>query len=261
MKSYTGILLIALAVIGLIILFTNRPDNYYNDEKSVPTETSRVVEVVPTMTIPPTVGVDDSSTKQLPQVPSLALTGSYCALPQETQMLNLVNQFRASYGRPPLKMSRMLATAARAKSTDMAVRSYFAHTSPSGVTASQLRKNYGYTFNTFSGENIAAGNATANATFLQWRDSPAHRDNMLSTNYKVIGIGYAYGATSPYKHYWTQEFGGYDAGSTDVVSSCTSVPLNTPVAVPTTVFAFPTPKPTIAGVSPTNTPTSRTIRR
>ena len=32
---------------------------------------------------------------------------------------------------------------------------------------------------------------------------------MLNPNYKVIGIGRAYSASSAYRNYWTTDFGGY----------------------------------------------------
>ena len=55
------------------------------------------------------------------------------------------------------------------------------------------------------GENIAAGNATADETHTQWMNSSGHRRNILSADYTRIGIGYA---TCPngYRHYWTQVF-------------------------------------------------------
>ena len=50
---------------------------------------------------------------------------------------------------------------------------------------------HGYTYNTYRGENIAAGNASASATFTQWRNSPTHNTNMLNANFRAIGIGRA----------------------------------------------------------------------
>ena len=53
-----------------------------------------------------------------------------------------------------------------------------------------------------SGENIAAGNSTVDATMKQWLSSPGHCANIMSRNFTEIGIGYDYGASSTYKHYW-----------------------------------------------------------
>ncbi|HWQ33473.1 MAG TPA: CAP domain-containing protein, partial [Blastocatellia bacterium] len=68
---------------------------------------------------------------------------------------------------------------------------------------------FGYNYNTWWAENIAAGYATAYYTFIQWKNSPPHNSNMLSPNVKVIGVGRAYSANSTYGYYWTTDFGGY----------------------------------------------------
>jgi len=39
------------------------------------------------------------------------------------------------------------------------------------------------------GENLAAGNSTAQATFEQWKNSSGHYANMINSSYKSIGIG------------------------------------------------------------------------
>jgi len=62
------------------------------------------------------------------------------------------------------------------------------------------------------GENIAAGNSTASATFTQWKNSSGHNANMLGANYTVMGIGRATGG-GQYGVYWTNVFGGQDDGT------------------------------------------------
>lgn len=60
---------------------------------------------------------------------------------------------------------------------------------------------------TYKGENLAgAGNATASAAFLQWKNSPARIDHTLDANYTIVGIGRAAGGH--YRWYWTADFGG-----------------------------------------------------
>jgi uncharacterized protein YkwD len=56
-------------------------------------------------------------------------------------------------------------------------------------------------------ENIAAGNSDAESTFIQWKNSPGHNENMLKPNVSYIGIGRATGG-GPYGVYWTNVFGG-----------------------------------------------------
>ncbi|MCQ2589360.1 MAG: CAP domain-containing protein [Treponema sp.] len=59
-----------------------------------------------------------------------------------------------------------------------------------------------------SGENIAAGNKSGKATFLQWKEDDkkysgqGHRRNMLNPDFTKIGIAYTYDANSQYKYYW-----------------------------------------------------------
>jgi hypothetical protein len=60
-----------------------------------------------------------------------------------------------------------------------------------------------------AGENIAAGNPTADATFVQWMNSPGHNANMLNAGYRQIGIGYCGVPGAPYTYYWVQLFGGH----------------------------------------------------
>jgi hypothetical protein len=67
-------------------------------------------------------------------------------------------------------------------------------------------KNAGYQGG-WMAENIAAGNETAAKTFEQWKNSPGHNTNMLGEHYRAIGIGRAYDAASPYRWYWTTDFG------------------------------------------------------
>jgi len=131
----------------------------------------------------------------------------------EDEMLRLVNEFREAGGscpsgsfgpRGPLRMDPALRTAARLHSEDMANNGYFSHTGQDGSSPWSRIGEAGYTAQP-TGENIAAGNRTAQSTFDQWRTSDGHCRNMISTNSNEIGIGYAPGGG--YGHYWTQTFG------------------------------------------------------
>jgi uncharacterized protein YkwD len=93
-------------------------------------------------------------------------------------------------------------------SEDMATKGYFDHTDSLGRDPFTRMAQFGYTFGTYMGENIAAGNATAQDTFTQWKNSPGHNQNMLDPQYLVIGIGRYSVKGSPYGWYWTTDFGG-----------------------------------------------------
>lgn len=107
---------------------------------------------------------------------------------------------------PPLAMSPELRQAARLHSADMATQDYFDHTSQDGRSFGQRAAEAGYR-GAPVGENIAAGSAGAEATFMQWLNSPGHCQNMMSGRATEIGIGHAYDAGARYGHYWTQVFG------------------------------------------------------
>ena len=126
---------------------------------------------------------------------------------QECAMLAKINAYRKSKGRGALTLSRTLGAAAEHHSREMASKNYFSHQMRNGVSWSQNISNHGYPGNTYRGENIAAGYSRASDTFTQWRNSSAHNANMLSSNYKAIGIGRAGNSNATYRWYWTTTFG------------------------------------------------------
>ena len=138
----------------------------------------------------------------------LAQNAPYCATEAEVEMLQYINSHRQENGLAPLTLSRPLGVAAETKASDMAARDYVDHTSPDGQTPRGLLTSVGYTYNTATGENIAAGNESAAATYEQWLNSPGHRDIMLGEQFNAIGIGRAYNAESSYEWYWAATFGG-----------------------------------------------------
>jgi uncharacterized protein YkwD len=55
-----------------------------------------------------------------------------------------------------------------------------------------------------AGENIAAGQKTAEEVMDGWMNSEGHRANILNPDFTHIGIGYVQGGD--YGTYWTQLF-------------------------------------------------------
>ena len=123
------------------------------------------------------------------------------------RILALVNAERAKVGATALVYSAQLETASQIHAYDMALRNFFSHSSPENCDMTTRVVAYaGFKGGTY-GENIAAGNDTAEKTMEQWMSSPGHRANILSKNYRELGIGYVYNSSSTYKHYWVQNFG------------------------------------------------------
>ena len=177
---------------------------------------------------------------------------------EEQAFVNLINQYRQQNGRSVLGVNNLLADAADWMSADMGAHSYFSHCDLRGLGPApspcpnpcsypcrdpfQRMSDFGYSFNAWKGENIAAGYTTAQAVFDGWKNSPGHNANMLSANYKVMGIARAYTPASPYGWYWTNDFGGYDPGPTPTPSPTPS-PTSSPTPSPTP-SPSPTPGPT-----------------
>jgi uncharacterized protein YkwD len=88
----------------------------------------------------------------------------------------------------------------------MAVNAFFDHTNLQGQGPSERLALAGYAWTTW-GENIAAGYATPQQVVAGWLASHGHCVNMMNGAFTELGVGYYYGAGSPYGHYWTQDFG------------------------------------------------------
>ena len=117
------------------------------------------------------------------------------------EVLEIVNQERAKEGKNPLQMSDDLLQAAVVRAEEIS-RS-FSHTRPNGQPFhTVLLKGANY----YLGENIAAGSASPKAVMEQWMNSPGHRKNILTKEYKELGVGYIYVPGSEYGHYWVQIF-------------------------------------------------------
>ena len=130
---------------------------------------------------------------------------------EEQALLVLINNHRANNNLGPLSACTSLNRAAQGHSEDMRDQDYFSHTGLDNSTpwdrACDACYMQGCGPTTAMGENIAAGNSGAQATFNQWLNSPPHNANMLGANFTVIGIGRATGGGT-YGSYWTNVFGG-----------------------------------------------------
>lgn len=137
---------------------------------------------------------------------SLAQTPTLDA--EEQAVLKLINDYRVANGRNPLQVSIALTNAADWMSNDMATKGYFSHTDSLGRDSFTRMGSFGYSLNTWLGENIAAGYSDAANTFNQWKNSPGHNEVMLHPEFKVIGIGRVANPSAYYRFYWTTDFGG-----------------------------------------------------
>lgn len=163
----------------------------------------RVVTTPPATTTPTT----PTTTAQLD--PRLT-----CGLPNfQQEILDRVNQARAagrtcgstSYGpAPALRWNGVLFNAAGAHSTDMAANNYFSHTSQDGRNPGQRITGAGYAWSAY-GENIAAGQASAQAVVDGWLASPGHCANIMNARYADMATACVASSTSTYRTYWTMD--------------------------------------------------------
>jgi uncharacterized protein YkwD len=131
--------------------------------------------------------------------------------------LCLVNQERAKVGAGALVEQPQLEAAASGQVADMLARDYYDHVSPDGkdpldrdTAAGYLRGATQYAI----GENLAwaTGDASPLRIVAAWMDSPDHRDNLLSREYRDSGIAVAaavpaFVASGPPAGLYAQEFG------------------------------------------------------
>ncbi|UUU30627.1 CAP domain-containing protein [Streptomyces sp. CA-210063] len=120
----------------------------------------------------------------------------------EAAVLLLVNEERAKAGCSPVAADSDLAKLAEAFSEDMALRGFFDHTNPDGEDPWDRAAAFGIIG--LGGENIARGQATAEAVMEAWMNSPGHKANILNCDFKTLGVGVHMGDGGPW---WTQDFG------------------------------------------------------
>lgn len=124
---------------------------------------------------------------------------------QAQAVLKIVNEERAKQGLKALILDKQLNNVAQLKAEDMKKNNYFDHNSPTLGSPFDLMRSQGVSYRT-AGENIAAGQQSAEAVMNSWLNSSGHRANILNGNYTKLGVGFVTGGR--YGTYWVQEFTG-----------------------------------------------------
>ncbi|WP_219500454.1 CAP domain-containing protein [Nonomuraea ceibae] len=119
-----------------------------------------------------------------------------------SEVVRLTNTARARQGCGPLRADARLTRAAREHSYEMARSGQFTHESPDGSSPWDRMERAGYPAG--AAENIGRGYSSAEEAVSGWLDSPDHRRNILSCDFKAIGVGVV---SSPEGIWWTQDFG------------------------------------------------------
>lgn len=170
---------------------------------------------------------DDGLQTNRPHGAILAAPGD-CPSSFEERVILYSNIERAIAGLAPLTLDIQLQAAARWMSDDMAAVCMADpecnlpedHKGSDGREWWQRILDEGYDY-TFAAENIAGGFTTPESVVAGWMASPSHRDNILSTNFEHLGVGYTYLNTpSGYDYFWTVDFGATDDPRDPPLSSC-----------------------------------------
>ncbi|HKF14898.1 MAG TPA: CAP domain-containing protein [Gaiellaceae bacterium] len=120
----------------------------------------------------------------------------------EEAVVARINLVRRGHGLRPLRSNRRLAAAAAYHSGDMAHKGYFEHDSANG-TAFWRRIERFYPSRGFRswtvGENLLWASDTYGAAFAvrEWMHSPPHRANILSRDWREVGIGAVIAPSAP----------------------------------------------------------------
>ena len=112
---------------------------------------------------------------------------SYYVFDQRLKILDLTNETRADFGTGQLILDPYLNAVAQAYAEDMAVREFFSHMDPDGLTMLDRLNGAGIPFYA-AGENIA-WYPSAETAILGWIESPGHYENLVRPMFNKIGIG------------------------------------------------------------------------
>jgi uncharacterized protein YkwD len=181
-----------------------------------------------------------------------ALNSPQMAAVVSARLVDLTNTDRASSQLGTLALSPVLTQAAQAKADDMAKHSYFAHTSPSGLTSWYWFQQAGYSFS-YAGENLAVDFTDSDEVNQAWLNSPGHRANILDGHYTQIGIATAQGTYEGHPTTFVVQMFGAPAKPAPItvqnvptdptqVATARTIPPNTQVLGASTQ---PAPKPTV----------------
>ena len=118
------------------------------------------------------------------------------------EILTLVNRERNRLGIAPLHLSQDLMVSATIRSKEIERR--YSHTRPDGSDCFTVLKSIKHT----AGENIAAGQETAQDVMNAWMNSQGHRANILNPAFHELGVGYHFKYGSKHGYYWVQIFRG-----------------------------------------------------
>lgn len=118
----------------------------------------------------------------------------------ENRVLDLVNEARRNNGLSELSLRTDLCGVANTRACEMAATGEFSHDN------FQARLDESGVDYWTAGENIAYGQRSADEVFDAWMNSAGHRANILTPEFKYMGLGYSTNGSG--RIYWAQIFTG-----------------------------------------------------
>lgn len=113
-----------------------------------------------------------------------------------------ISAYRHAHGLPAVKLDSRLDAVALKQARAMAASGTVSH-SVGGDFATRvagLRKSR--VFANKAGENIGAGYQSFSDMLKQWEDSTGHRENLLMSGARRVGVAYVDNPKSPYRKFW-----------------------------------------------------------
>lgn len=117
------------------------------------------------------------------------------------EVIRLINEERTKLSLPALNSNTLLQESAQIRAQEL--EEEFSHTRPDGSDPSDLLAEKQIPYGTM-GENIAHGQKTPEEVVKDWMSSQGHKENILSQNFKYIGVGSF--KASDGSIYWVQLF-------------------------------------------------------
>ncbi|MBA2568650.1 MAG: CAP domain-containing protein [Actinobacteria bacterium] len=153
-------------------------------------------------------------TSAKPARPAVSVARSAILAAYEADIVRRMNAIRTDRGLRALRISRQLSAAAAYHTNQMGLRGFFEHESANGAEFWKRIERFYPSSRAGSwsvGENILWGSPeiSASAAIREWMQSPPHRENILSGEWREVGLGATHFPSAP---------GAYHGGPVTIVT-------------------------------------------
>ncbi|KAJ1569814.1 hypothetical protein HK096_001089 [Nowakowskiella sp. JEL0078] len=136
-------------------------------------------------------------------------------------MLNLINKLRFDNDIPELKIDTRFTLVAQMQADYQALTCNLTHFGINNSSLQERVKLETGLSNIYLGENVAVGYPDVESVFDGWKNSPGHLANMISTDFNVVGFGFAdfQNCSVDMQNFWSQDFGKIISTDTSTFTS------------------------------------------